>query len=319
MKRCISFLFFILTFICGCGEIGDKNPVGKPSLPASPYVVVLGSVQDGGSPHPGCKKKCCEKLFEHPDPQRKVTALAVVDPVSGQTWLFEASPDIVTQLNELSRHRHDKRYLPDAIFLTHAHIGHYAGLMYLGREALGSKDVKVYAMPRMREFLSQNGPWSQLIVLQNVQLHPLKNDSTIQLSPRLKVTPFLVPHRDEFSETVGFFVEGKKKFLFIPDIDKWSKWQRNIVEEIKKVDYAFIDGTFYDTAEIHDRDMSEIPHPFVTESMAFFKDLPAAEKKKINFIHFNHTNPLLDNVSAAYLGVRAKGFSVAQKGQVFSL
>ena len=55
--------------------------------------------------------------------------------------------------------------LIDGIFLTHAHIGHYTGLMYLGREGLGGNKIKVYALKRMASFLRKNGPWDQLIKL----------------------------------------------------------------------------------------------------------------------------------------------------------
>ena len=126
----------------------------------------------------------------------------------------------------------------------------------------------------------------------------------------------MVPHRDEFSETVGYLVEGPtKKVLFIPDIDKWDKWDRSIVEYIKQVDYAFVDATFYSGDELNTRDISQIPHPFVVESMALFDGLPAAERAKIQFIHFNHTNPLLKPESDQYKRVIEKGYGIAQFGQ----
>ena len=134
------------------------------------------------------------------------------------------------------------------------------------------------------------------------------------------VTPFLVPHRDEFSETVGYKISGPAKtVLFIPDIDKWHLWKKSIVEEISKVDYAFLDATFYDAAEIDNRDISEIPHPFVIESLALFGKLPDTEKKKIYFIHFNHTNPLLDSSNPEREYLKEKGFQIAEYGQLLSL
>ena len=87
--------------------------------------------------------------------------------------------------------------------------------------------------------------------MQNITIQELQNETPILLNSSLKVTPFLVPHRDEFSETVGYKIEGKSKTaLFIPDIDKWHKWKRNIIEEVKKVDYAFLDATFYNQNEV---------------------------------------------------------------------
>ena len=122
---------------------------------------------------------------------------------------------------------------PDGIFLTHAHIGHYTGLMYLGKEAMNSSNVPVYAMPRMKTFLEENGPWSQLAKAQNIALQEMQADSSISLTANLTVTPILVPHRDEFSETVGYIISGPaKKALFIPDIDKWEKWDLDIIQMI---------------------------------------------------------------------------------------
>ncbi len=89
-------------------------------------------------------------------------------------------------------------------------MGHYTGLMHLGREAMGARAVPVWAMPRMRDFLASSGPWSQLVRLRNIELQPLAADSTVTLGDSLHVTPFLVPHRDEYSETVGFRIEGAR-------------------------------------------------------------------------------------------------------------
>jgi pyrroloquinoline quinone biosynthesis protein B len=287
----------------------------------NPFLIILGTVQDGGSPHIGCTKDCCQALFEQPSPSRKVVSLGIVDPVNQQKFLFEATPDLTAQVKDLKKYAaFNNKETPDGIFLTHAHIGHYAGLMYLGREALGAKSTTVYAMPRMKLFLENNGPWSQLVALKNIDLQPLADLSPVVLNSNIKVTPFRVPHRDEFSETVGYKMEGpNKKVLFVPDIDKWEKWETSIITEIAKVDYALIDGTFYDETEIENRKISEIPHPFIIESMEKFKNLPAREKNKIWFIHFNHTNPVLNPESPQSKNVAKNGFHVARFHQILSL
>ncbi len=284
-------------------------------------LVVLGTVQDAGSPHIACKKSCCAPLFSHPDTSRKVVSLGLVDHESHKTYLFEASPDITEQVNELiASAPWAISEIPNGIFLTHAHIGHYTGLMYLGKEAANTTGVPVHAMPKMKNFLETNGPWSQLVTNNNIALHGLDNRMEIKLSPQLTVAPFTVPHRDEYSETVGYAIEGpNKSVLFIPDIDKWERWEENIIAEISKVDVAFLDATFYDGREVDNRDLSEIPHPFVVESLKLFANLPASEKGKIHFIHFNHTNPLLDAKSPQYLEVLENGFNIAKINQRISL
>lgn len=287
-----------------------------------PYVMVLGTIQDGGSPQAGCAKVCCAKLFQTANPTRKVVSLALIDPANGRRYLFEAGPDFKTQLHELDHKTgwKNKTPWPNGIFITHAHIGHYTGLLHLGKEAMDAKGCAVYVLPRMKTFLETNGPWLQLYNMGNIILNTLKPDSAQTLSNELSVIALQVPHRDEFSETAGFLIQGpNKSLLFIPDIDKWEKWEIDIIDLIKKVDYALIDGTFYSADEIKNRKISEIPHPLVTESMLLFYSLNASDKNKIHFIHFNHTNPLLDTTSAEYKHVQKKGFQVAKYKQVFAL
>lgn len=281
---------------------------------------ILGTVQDGGSPHIGCQKSCCTELFKNPDPDRKVVSLGVVDRENQKSYLFEATPDMPSQLKLLKEHAHNKEETPDGIFVTHAHIGHYTGLMYLGREALGGTNVPLYAMPKMKKFLETNGPWKQLVSLKNIDIRPLKNKVATQLTPNIKVVPFTVPHRDEYSETVGYRIIGpNKSVLFIPDIDKWSKWEKDILKEIQHVDYAFLDATFFDGPEINSRNIAEIPHPFVIESIRLFENLPESEKPKVHFIHFNHTNALLNQNSDSYKTVLEAGFNVSAFNQNFNL
>ncbi|MCB0636600.1 MAG: pyrroloquinoline quinone biosynthesis protein PqqB, partial [Lewinella sp.] len=186
--------------------------------------------------------------------------------------------------------------------------------------SLGAQHLPVYALPRMDTFLRNNGPWSQLVSLGNIDLRPAAPDLPISPSPRLQVTPLLVPHRDEFSETVAWQVKGPEKtLLYLPDIDKWDRWERDIRALIRTVDYAFLDATFFDGDELPNRDMAEIPHPFVVESLALFEGLPAEERAKIIFTHFNHSNPLLQAGSAARVRVEAAGMHVAAEGMVLGL
>lgn len=304
---------------CESQPISPQTPL-QNSITSS-TLIVLGNVQDAGSPQIGCQKDCCKNLWNHPDPARNVVSLGLIDPENGKTFLIEATPDFPSQWEFLRQKCQPPiPTQPDAILLTHAHIGHYSGLMYLGREAMGAKSVPVFAMPRMQQFLTQNGPWSQLVNLGNIVTQPLRADSLFRLSPNFTITPFLVPHRDEFSETVGYLIAGPhKKALFIPDIDKWEKWEDPIENWLSQVDYAFLDATFYDAAEINHRDISEIPHPFVSESMVRFQSLPKAEKAKIHFIHFNHTNPLLNPASEASQTTSKAGFGIARIGDEFPL
>jgi len=313
----------LLVLLVSCAVKIEQSEAKNPAINkiADTSLVLLGTVQDGGFPHIGCAKTCCQSAFNNPDEKREVISLGLIDATSNKSYLFEATPDLPKQMKRLlALAQNEAKKVVDGVFLTHAHIGHYTGLMYLGKEALGADQAKVYAMPRMQSYLSGNGPWSQLLSEKNIVLQDLSHEKTIHLSKQIKVTPFLVPHRDEFSETVGYRIEGPSKTaLFIPDIDKWEKWEKDIREQISQVDYAFLDATFYSGAEINNRDISQIPHPFIIESLEKFKDLSTAEKNKIVFIHFNHTNPVIDVKSEEAQKVIRAGFRIGVAGQVFTM
>ena len=280
----------------------------------SDYVQILGIVQDAGYPHIGCEKDCCE-LVKPGD--YFVSCIGLVDKANNKRYLFDATPDMHNQLNLLEKFPNGN--LIDGIFLTHAHIGHYTGLMYLGREGLGGKNIMVYALKRMARFLTKNGPWNQLVKLNNISIQTISNKEFVKLSENIFVIPIRVPHRDEYSETVGYKIIGKsKKILFIPDIDKWDEWKKSIIEEVKLVDYAFIDGTFYNGSELN-RDMREIPHPSIEETLQLFSNQPLAERNKIYFIHINHTNPILTNKNGIRDMVESLGFNIAERGLKFKL
>ncbi len=315
-KKIILAFGFIVFLSC---QTSQENKAQKTHKNHKQYITVLGIAQDAGYPHIGCKKNCCVNFYNGNNKKQKVVSLGLIDNENKQKWLFEATPDISTQLAILEQKHLKTSTLIDGIFLTHAHIGHYTGLMYFGREALGKKETTVFAMPKMKDYLTKNGPWSQLVSLKNIVFSNLQNDSTMVLNNTLKVTPFVVPHRDEFSETVGYKIKGKQKTaLFIPDINKWQKWSKNIVEEVKKVDYAFLDATFFKDGEIN-RPMSEIPHPFIEETVSLFKNESLTTKNKVIFIHFNHTNPALQKKAKEKTEIEKQGFKFAFEGMNLEL
>lgn len=291
----------------------------------TPYLVVLGTAQDGGYPQLGCKQPHCQVALEDPSLRRLVASALVVDPATGERWLLDATPDLPEQLELASPHAapegaRGRPPLFTGIFLTHGHMGHYTGLMHLGREAYASESTPVYATARMGAFLSENGPWSLLFKAGHLEHVELVPGERCTLNERLTIVPFEVPHRGEFSDTVGFLVEGPSaSALFLPDIDKWERWSVEIEDVLARADVALLDGTFFDGDELPGRDMSEIPHPFIVESLARFEGLPAAERDKIRFFHLNHSNPAIDAGSAARARIQQAGMHVAGDGEVHGL
>lgn len=281
-------------------------------------LIVLGAGQDAGAPQFGNPD---DPAWADRSLRLTATSIAIVDHQTSERYLFDATPNITEQIQRLDRLAPGtaKNEGVSGVFLTHAHIGHYAGLMFLGREVAGTSGVPVYAMPRMRDYLTQNGPWGQLVELGNIALQPLNNREPVTVSSKIQVTPYRVPHRDEYSETVGFIIESaQKSALFLPDIDSWEEWEQTsdlrIEDIVEQVDYAFIDATFYDDFELPGRDMSLIPHPRVTQSMDLLAHLPGEQKAGVRFIHYNHTNPIRFTGSEQSESVRARGFNVAREG-----
>ena len=280
----------------------------------SEYIYILGNTQDAGLPHIGCQHPFCKDSFNVYE-EHYTTSIAVVNSDLKKYILFEATPDITFQLNNLKKNIYHVFLLPESIYITHAHMGHYTGLMYFGREALGSKDLLVSVLPRMSKFLQNNGPWSQLVDINNIKIKELHFGLSTNELGNISVTPLQVPHRDEYSETAGYIIEGKnKKALFIPDIDKWEKWDRDLSQLAKEFDFLLIDATFYDSKEIN-RDFSEIPHPLVTETINLLSGLNKENRNKVYFIHMNHTNMMLDPNSELSKLVTSKGFNIARLGQ----
>lgn len=312
--RHFLLIIYVFSFL-SCSEQIKKNNQYSDEV----VLKVLGTIQDGGIPHMGCSKECCVNYFEHKSIRIGVSSIGVSNFKYETNYIVDATPDVNFQLQALIGNTNPSEKL-DGIFLTHAHMGHYAGLLNFGRESLNSNNIPVYLMPKFFDFISNNGPWDQLVSLNNIKLQRIYNNEKVILHNNLSFTPILVPHRDEYSETVGYIIEGnRKRALYIPDIDKWAKWNISITEMIKNVDYAFLDGTFFDEKEINNRDISEIPHPFIIESLELFNNLENIDKAKVYFIHLNHTNPVLNKNSEEYKRVILSGFKVAEPGMEFVL
>jgi pyrroloquinoline quinone biosynthesis protein B len=167
----------------------------------------------------------------------------------------------------------------------------------------------------MARFLRENGPWSQLIALGNIALHEIEPGREFALTPELQATALVVPHRDEFSDTVGYLVRSPSaSLLYLPDIDKWEKWERRIEDVVAQVDAAFLDASFFSLEELPGRAQGEVPHPLIRETMQRLARLAP----RVRFVHLNHTNRLLFD-EPARREVESRGFRVARDGDVVPL
>lgn len=278
-------------------------------------VYILGSGQDGGLPQVGSRMA--------PDMAARLDPLAVrlgpsicVLAEDGRCLLIDVSPDIREQENRLLR-------VPDyaarpagnpfeGVVLTHAHMGHYAGLVHFGREAANTRSLPLWCTARMAAFLRTQAPWEQLVSLGNISLMPLVQPFEPWPGLRLRAIP--VPHRGEYTDTVGVSINDK--LLYVPDVDNWSAWPA-AREEVSRHEVCLLDATFFSPEELPGRNLREISHPFITDTLAFFGDLAAT--RRIILTHFNHSNPVCDPGSAQARRVVAAGFEPAQEMTALAL
>lgn len=306
------------------GPFGGKQRPENQDTTSPILIKVLGTAQDGGIPHAGCYCPHCQQARSEPQFVRMISSVAILDFSDKSFVLIDATPDIRRQSDmvcqRLGLDSSGSKVSPDGILLTHAHIGHYTGLMFFGYEAMSTHRLPVYCSQHMARFLKENGPWSQLVTLENITMHTLDLDRENRITQRISVIPFRVPHRDEYSDTLGFQIIGpSKKLLYIPDIQKWGVWNRSIQEEVKKVDYALLDGTFFSPDELPGRDLAKIGHPFIRDSLRILQKVVEKGKSQVYFTHLNHSNLALDPASAAQEEIMDKGFNLAEEGMEFHL
>jgi pyrroloquinoline quinone biosynthesis protein B len=317
----LVWTYMVLTMMAT--RAGAEAGAGPPG--DGPRVVVLGTAQDGGMPQTACACDRCARARRDPGLARRVASLAIDLPKTGRTYLIDATPDIAHQLEEVRTFRPrpmgrtDRRPV-DGVILTHAHIGHYLGLAQFGLESLDSRNLPLFVSPRFAEYLRSNGPWSQLVRLENVAIREFEIGKPFPLEDGVTVTPIRVPHRDEFSDTMAFLVKGpRKSLLYVPDTDTWDTWTTPLPEVLKDVDYALLDATFYSPDELPDRDIRKIRHPLVTTSLDLLGPLVKKGRVQVWFTHLNHSNPALDRDGAARRNIETHGFHVLDEDDAFAL
>ena len=306
----------MLVLCAGCAT-SVPSTAADSGAPPTLELFVLGTAQDGGVPHFGCEKPCCAEARKS-GRELFPACLGVVARSSGELLLVEATPRVEAQvalLHQLAAVGGRGRRPVDAVLLTHAHIGHYLGLAHFGREVASTKELPTWCSPRLANFLRSNGPWRQLVELQQIAPREFAPRTPFVPLPGLEVMAIPVPHRDEYSDTMAYRLKGPNRtILFVPDIDAWDRAPGLLDELIAGVDVAYLDATFYDGRELPERKLAEIPHPLMTDTMQRLAGLAQKRPGAIRFLHLNHTNPALHD-AAIVERITAAGFAIAQQGE----
>jgi pyrroloquinoline quinone biosynthesis protein B len=316
--------------------------------PDAPVVIVLGTAQDGGVPQANCFRGYCARVRAGEVPAPRVACLGIVDPASGERFLIDATPDFVAQIGDLitwPRDRHPTGVLRleeevQGILLTHAHMGHYTGLLNCGREAAATTRLPVYASRSMARLLSANEPFKRLVDEERLEIHQIDVGDSLSLTANITVEPFSVVHRAELTDTLGLLISGpRRSLLYVPDADTWNGWPVPFAEWLDRADVAVLDGTFYSAEELGHRWQGEVPHPPVAETVELLaprlspaplrtvegaragRPEPVGDDERLEvwFTHLNHTNPLWEADSPERAAIREAGFGVAWQGQTWEL
>lgn len=275
--------------------------------------MLLGTSQDAGLPQIGCPCKRCMAARSDANLRGYAVSLAVLDNEHEQYWIIDATPDFREQVHLVEAQCPGYRLA--GVLLTHAHMGHYTGLVHLGPEAWNARGLPLYLSERMLAFLSRHLPWSELIDHGHVLPQLIRVDQSWNLTADLSVLAYAVPHRDEHSDTLAFSLRGPNRaVLYCPDINEWQTWDKGARTVVAEHEIAFVDASFFSTDELPGRDLSQIPHPLVPETLQALDGLTS----EINLIHLNHSNPLHD-VGPERAQVEQAGFQVGQQGRLWQL
>ena len=325
IRRRLTWRCSLLIGLAACHSASPASGDRPRTLsePAPVELFVLGIAQDGGLPHLGCERQCCEQArrsgrVEYP------ASLGLVDRRGDhpKLLLVEATPRIEEQValfHRLAGVSGRGREPVDAVIVTHAHIGHYLGLALFGREVVGADHLPVWCSPRFADYLRGHGPWRQLVELEQIDVRAFAIGDAFEPWPGLAVRAVAVPHRDEFSDTMAYVVTGpSRSVLFVPDVDAWERAPGLLERLLDGVDVAYLDGTFFDGSELPERNLAEIRHPLIVRTMARLQAVARRRPGTLRFLHLNHTNPALHD-DAVRARIEAAGFGIATMGERVAL
>lgn len=283
-------------------------------------VIVLGTAQDGGVPHAGC---LCENCTAARTSGRRRLPVSLGILSGNEMAMVDATAAFEEQMFTLwSRTPASDTYTgerfqpPTTVILTHAHTGHYVGLWQLDRSVLAANGVRVIGPPLTIALLRANEPWVRMAQDGFIRLVAMPYGSPFEAVEGVQVTLIQAPHRSEWAtDTAALRIEGSGgSLLYVPDIDSWDEWDRDLIQTVSDVDVALLDGCFWQAPN-----RKGVPHPPMLETMDRLREVVDTGRTRVMFTHLNHSNPAFTPDSDELRIVRERGFNVATEGDTFGL
>ena len=289
-------------------------------------VTILGTAQDGGIPQAGCSCERCNEAHKDLKLRKYPVSLGIIG-TDGSKHIIEVTKNLSEQLMIWSTNGNEL-FIPETVSITHLHLGHVEGIGQFGKPVMASKEVDVFLSHKNKNIFDERSDIKLMIEENNIRTHA-KNFN--QLFEPMQGCGFSlqfisIPHRSELGDTAAIIIKGNKRnILFMPDQDSWKETleyysKENIREFLKMFDIneALIDGTFWSMEELPGRNISEIPHPTIQDSLKLLGKRMENDPR-ISFLHLNHSNPVNDIGSKQRKIVEENGWRVSEIGDVLKL
>ena len=301
---------------------------------------VLGSAAGGGFPQWNCNCPMCNGVREGTLNARRRTQSSIAVTDNGSDWvLFNASPDILTQLQQFEQLQ-PARQLRDtgiaSVVLMDAQIDHTTGLLML-REHQAA--LPVWCSAAVREDLTAGNPLFRVLghycgvdwhaLEPGIPVSGLAGAVSIQFTPLALISnaPPYSPHRDQpvAGDTLGMLMRdtmSNKSVFYAPGL---GQMEDHVWVAMQQADVVLIDGTMWTDDEMirvgagkkTAASMGHLAQSGPGGMIEWLDKLPADTRKVL--IHINNTNPILDEDSEQRRILTEHNIEVAFDGMEISL
>ena len=306
-------------------------------------IKLLGTAAGGAFPQWNCACRNCRSLREGRFHGKARTQLQVAVKAEGGSWfLLNASPDIRAQIeNDPVFHPAGAvRTTPIAgIILTSGDLDQVLGVLML-REF---QQFRIFATPALQQILREDNSMFAVLnrVPDQVEWTDIAPGTPFPLAPdrgtenHLCCTPIslgqhLPSYVPEFRRKhiatneclLGLIIQSPsgRRLGYFPAV---AAINPTLVRVLQNVDAVLFDGTFWSNDELNATrgtgpTAREIGHVPVSGANGSLEALSGLNARKI-YVHINNTNPMLDESSAEYRGVREAGWEIGEDGWEFEL